>query len=72
MLIHITGSKSGLRDDLRRYDTKAIILRPFLAFLAKRLLATPNIPGDQKLFERVYYMLKLKVTKFRLPRPNGF
>ena len=27
-------------------------------------MATPKIPGDQKLFERVCYMLKLKVTKF--------
>ena len=39
MLIRITGSKSGFRDDFGQYDTKAIILRPFLAvFLAKRLL----------------------------------
>ena len=35
-------------------------------------MATPKIPGDQKLFERVSYMLKLKVTKFQLPRANGF
>ena len=35
-------------------------------------MATPKVPGDQKLFERVCYMLKLKMTKFQLPTPNGF
>ena len=35
-------------------------------------MATPKVPGDQKLLERVCYMLKLKVTKFQLPTPNGF
>ena len=35
-------------------------------------MATPTVPGDQKLFERVCYMLKIKVTKFQLPTPNGF
>ena len=35
-------------------------------------MATPKIPGNQKLFERVCYIQKLKVTKFQLPRPNGF
>ena len=35
-------------------------------------MATPKIPGDQKLFEGVCHMLKLEVTKFQLPRPNGF
>ena len=50
----------------------------YARFLAKRLLeivlslATPKVPGDQKLFERVCCMLKLKVTKFQLPTPNGF
>ena len=34
-------------------------------------MAKPKVPGDQKLFERVCYMLKLKVTKFQLPTPNG-
>ena len=33
-------------------------------------MATPKIPGDQELFERVSYMLKLKVTKFQFPRPS--
>ena len=50
----------------------------YVILLAKRLLeivlpwATPKIPGDQKLFEKMCYMLKLKVTKFQLPRLNGF
>ena len=35
-------------------------------------MATPKAPGDKKLFERVCYMLKLKVTKFQLLRPNSF
>ena len=35
-------------------------------------MATPKIPGDQKLFERVCYMLKLKMTQFQLPAPNCF
>ena len=40
----------------------------YTLFSAKRLLeialslATPKVPGDLKLFERVCYMLKLKVT----------
>ena len=28
------------------------------------VMATPKVSGDQKLFERVCCMLKLKVTKF--------
>ena len=36
------------------------------------VMATPKVSGDQKLFERVCCMLKLKVTKFQLPTPNGF
>ena len=35
-------------------------------------MATPKVPGDQKLFERVCYTLKLKVTKFQFPTPDGF
>ena len=34
-------------------------------------MATPKVPGDQKLFERVCYMLKLKI-KFQLSTPDGF
>ena len=36
------------------------------------VMATPKVPGDQKLFERVCNMLKLNVTKFQLSTPNGF
>ena len=32
-------------------------------------MATSKVPGDQKLVERVCYMLKLNVTKFQLPTP---
>ena len=35
-------------------------------------MATPKVPGDQKLFERVCYMLVLKVTKFQRSTRNGF
>ena len=75
MLILIFGSKSGFRDDSRQYDTKAIILCPLVGETPLRysiVIATPKAPGDQKLFERVCYVLKLKVTKFQLPTPNGF
>ena len=78
MLIHTAGSKSGFTDDFGQYDAKTIILCPFLFFFGQMPLrnsvamATPKIPGNQKLFERVCYMLKLKVTKFQLPRPKGF
>ena len=34
-------------------------------------MATPKIPGDQKLFERVCCMIKLKVAKFQRYRPDG-
>ena len=62
MLIHIAGSKSGFRDDFGQYGAKTIILRPFLAFFRPNAfgndvaMATPKIPGDQKLFERVCYI----------------
>ena len=48
-----------ISDNMR---AKAIILRPFLAFFGQTPLgndvamATPKIPGDQKLFERVCYI----------------
>ena len=70
----IFGSKSGFGDDFGQYDTKPIILRPLFGQTPLRnsvVMATAKVPGDQKLFERVY-MLKLKVTKFQLPTPNGF
>ena len=80
MLILISGSKSGFRGDFGQYDTKTIILHPFLAlfFFGQAplrnsvVMATPKVPGNQTLFERACYMLKLKVTKFQLPTPNGF
>ena len=34
-------------------------------------MATPKLPGDEKLFERMCYMLKLKVTKFQFPTLIG-
>ena len=66
---------SGFGDDFRQYDTKTVILCRFFVQTPLRnnaAMATPKTPGDQKLFESVCYMLKLKVTKFQLPRPNGF
>ena len=35
-------------------------------------MAIPKIPGDRKLIKMVCYMLRLKVTRFQLPTPNGF
>ena len=67
MLILIFGSKIGFGDDFRQYDTKTIILCPLFGQTPLRnsvVMATPKVPGGQKLFERVCYMLKLKVTKF--------
>ena len=73
MPILIFSSKSGLGDDFGQYNTKLIIL---LRFLGKRLLEIafpwPKVPSDQKLFERVCCMFKLKVTKFQRPTPKGF
>ena len=74
MLILIFGSKSGFGDDFGQYDTKTIILHPFFGQTPLRnsiVMATPEVSGDQKLFERVCYMLKLKLTKFQLPTLNG-
>ena len=66
-LILIFGLKSGFGDDFRQYDTKTITpLRNSIA------MATPKVPGDQKLFERMCYTLILKVTKFQLRTPNSF
>ena len=74
MLIRIFGSKSSFRDDFGQYDTKTIILHPLFSqtplrntIVMAQVMATPKVPGDQKLFERACYMLKLKVTKFQLP-----
>ena len=78
MLILIFGSKSGFGNDFGQYDTKTIILCPFLVFFGQTplrnsiVMAATKGPGDQKLFERVNYMLKLKVREFQFPTPNGF
>ena len=72
MLILIVGSGSGLGDDFGQYDTKTIILTLQMPLRNSIAMATPKVPGDQKLFERVYYTLILKVTKFQLPTPNSF
>ena len=75
MLIHILGSKSRFEDDFGQYSIKIIILHHFFGQTPLRnsvAMATPKILGDQKLFERACYMLKLKVTKVQLPRRNGF
>ena len=69
MLILIFDSKSGFRDVFGQYDTKTIILR---RFLAKRLLATPKVPGYQKVFETASCTLILKLKKFQLRTPNRF
>ena len=61
-------------NDFEQYDTKTI-LRPLLGQTLLRksvVMATPKVLGEQKLFERVCYMLKLKVIKFQLPTHNGF
>ena len=68
------GSKCGLGDDFGQYDTKTITSRPLFGQMPLRnsvVMATPKVPGDQKLFEMVCCMLKLKVTKFQLTTPNG-
>ena len=62
MLIHITDSKSGFGDDFGQHGAKTIILCPFSASFQPTLpghniaMATPKIPGNQKLFERVCYI----------------
>ena len=75
MLILILGSKSGFGDDFGQYDTKNLYFIPVFGVFPLRnsvVMPTPKVPGNQKLFERVCYMLKLKVTKFQLPTRNGF
>ena len=70
MLILILGSKSGSVDDFGQDDTKTIILRRFFGqtpLSNSVVMVTSKIAGNKKLFERVCYMLKLKVTKFQLP-----
>ena len=59
--------------------TQNNMFRPFLAVFFGQTplrycvaMATPKVPGDQKLFERACVMLKIKVTKFQLHTHNGF
>ena len=73
MLNLIFGSNIDFGDNFGQYDTNTIILRHFLAkCLLEIALATPKVPGDQKLFERVCYTLILKVAKFQLHTPDSF
>ena len=74
MLIPIFDSKSGFGDVFGQYDTKPLF---YVAFGQTPLrnsiaMATPKASGDKELFERVCYMLKLKVTKFQLLASDGF
>ena len=68
MLILIFGSKSGFGDDFGEYDAETIILRHRFGQTPLRNsvpMATPKVPGDQKLFERVFFKSIPKVTKFQ-------
>ena len=72
MLILIFGSKVVLGTISDNMAQKPLF---YDRFLAKRLLEIAlswQRLSDQKLFERVSYTLKPKVTKFQLPTPNGF
>ena len=55
MLIHIADSKSGFRDNFEQYDEKNYYFMSMFGQMPLRncaAMATPKIPGDQKLFER--------------------
>ena len=62
MLIHIADSKSGFGDDFGQHGAKPLFYVHFWRLFGQTLLghniamATPKIPGDQKLFERVCYI----------------
>ena len=78
MLILISGSKSGFGTISDNVTQKPLFCTRFWRFFGQAplrnsvVMATPKVPGNQKLLERACYMLKLKVTKFQLPTPNGF
>ena len=61
MQIHIAISESGFKDDFGQYGVKTVILRPFLPLFRPKAssnsvaMATPKIPGDQKLFKKMSY-----------------
>ena len=62
MLIHIADSKSGFGDDFGNMAQKPLFYVHFWRLFGQTLLghniamATPKIPGNQKLFERVCYI----------------
>ena len=75
MLILTFGSKVVLRtisDNLTQKN------HYFTSLLAKYLLeisvtlATPKVPGDQKLFGMMCYMFIGRLAKVQLATPNGF
>ena len=78
MLILIFGSKVVLGTISDNMTQKPLFYARFWRFFGQTpvrnsvVMATHKAPGDQKLFERVCYMLKLKVTKFQFPTRNGF
>ena len=56
MWIFIFGSESGFGDDFGQYDTKHHYFTKIFGQTPLRnsvVMATPKVPGDQKLFERV-------------------
>ena len=70
----VFGSKSGFGDDFGQYDKNYYFTSLFgqMALRNSVAMATPKVPDDQKLFERVCYTLILRVTKLQLPKPNSF
>ena len=62
MLIHTADSKSGCGDDFGQHGAKLLFYVHFWRLFGQTLLghniamATPKIPGNQKLFERVCYI----------------
>ena len=73
MLIDIAGSKVILGTMLDNMAQKPLFYNRFWSFFFGQTplrnsiaMATPKIPGDQKLLESVCYMLKLKLTRFQL------
>ena len=76
ILIFIFGRKVGFEDDFGQSDTQEKhYFTPLLEQMPLRnsiTMATAKIPGDQKVFEIVCYMLIQKVTKFHFPTPDSF
>ena len=59
MLILIFGSKSGFGDDFGQSDRKKLYFTSLFGNTPLRNRGTPEDPGDQKLFERVCYTIRL-------------